>query len=730
MAQSAVSTDLHSGHMASTLTPDTRNSELDELTFVDPRPIEQASDAEPEPPGRRRFAWLRAKPDDPRWARPALFALLAATAVLYLWGLGASGWANSFYSAAAQAGSQSWKALFFGSSDASNFITVDKPPASLWIMGLSIRIFGLSSWSILVPEALMGVACVGVLYATVKRWFGAGAGLLAGAVLALTPVATLMFRFNNPDAMLVLVLTFGAYCITRALEDARGTWLYIGFAMVGLGFLVKMLQTMLVLPAFGLVYLIAAPTGFWRRVRQLVVATLVFVASFAWWVAIVQLVPSSWRPYIGGSQNNNILNLVFGYNGFGRLTGEESGSVGGGGGATGRWGETGWLRLFNTSFGGQASWLLPAALGFLGLGLLLTWRAKRTDRTRAALILWGGWLVVTAITFSLGEGIIHEYYTVALAPALGALVGIGGVTLWRRRGDWLARIGLSGVIAVTGWWTIQLLERTPTWNAWLQPLVIVASIIGVVGVLAADHIGRQLRAVVISAAIVAGLAAPAAASIATASVAHTGALPTAAPVTGGSFGGGRFPGGGFPGGGGNFPGGTPTGGFPGGNGGPPTGATATGGTTTGGTTTGAAPTGAPTGDDRRRWRRDRGDPRVEHAERRAHHGPAGRRRPLHLGGRDHRRQPGRRLPAVEWRTGDGHRRVQRHRSVADAGGVPAVRGRGQDPLLHRWWARRGRFFRLERDHELGRGKLHGHHHRRNHGVRPQQRGCLMSHTHP
>ena len=560
--------------MAMTLTPDTRSPGHDELTFVDPRPVDERGHTEPgEPPGRRRRGWLRRRPEDPRWARPAVLALLAATAVLYLWGLGASGWANSFYSAAAQAGSQSWKALFFGSSDAGNFITVDKPPAALWIMGLSVRLFGLSSWSILVPEALMGVASVGVLYATVQRWFGAGAGLLAGAVLAVTPVATLMFRFNNPDALLVLVLTFGAYCITRALEGAQGRWLYLGFAMVGLGFLTKMLQAVLVLPAFGLVYLVAAPTGFWRRVRQLAVAMVAFVASFGWWVAVVQLVPSSWRPYVGGSQDNSILNLIFGYNGFGRLTGEESGSVGGGGGATGRWGETGWLRMFNTSFGGQASWLLPAALGLLVVGLLVTWRAVRTDRTRAALILWGGWLVVTAVTFSLGEGIIHEYYTVALAPALGALVGVGGVALWRRRGNWLARLGLAGVIGLTGWWTIQLLERAPDFHTWLQPLVIVTSIVGVVGVLAADHIGRTGRALALSAAILAGLAAPTAASIATAATPHTGALPTASPSTSafGGFGGGA--GGAAPGGGrgGPFPGGAfPGGGFPGG-GRPPTG---------------------------------------------------------------------------------------------------------------------------------------------------------------
>ncbi len=483
---------------------------------------------------------------DPAWVRPAVLALLAATTVLYLWGLGASGWANSFYSAAAQAGSQSWKALFFGSSDASNFITVDKPPAALWVMGLSVRLFGLNSWSILVPEALMGVASVGVLYLTVKRWFGAGAGLLAGAVLTLTPVATLMFRFNNPDAMLTLVLVVGAYCMTRALEVARGRWLFAAFALVGLGFLTKMLQAALVLPAFGLVYLVAAPTHLRRRLGQLAIATAAFVASFGWWIAIVELLPASARPYVGGSQDNSVLSLVFGYNGFGRLTGDETGSVGGGGGNTGRWGATGWLRLFNSEFGGQASWLLPPALVLLVVGLVVSARAVRTDRTRAAMVLWGGWLLVTGATFSLGEGIIHPYYTVVLAPAIGALVGIGGAVLWRRRHDLAARVAMSATIALTSWWTLQLLQRSPTWNSWLQPLVIFTGVIGAVGVLVAPALDRNLRAAVLATAIVGGLAAPAAASIATAATTHNGAIPSASPQTTGGFGG---PGGGAPGGG-------------------------------------------------------------------------------------------------------------------------------------------------------------------------------------
>ncbi|HJY68160.1 MAG TPA: glycosyltransferase family 39 protein, partial [Streptosporangiaceae bacterium] len=199
---------------------------------------------------------LRRRPEDPSWARPAVAALLAATAVLYLAGLSRNGWANAFYAAAVQAGTKSWKAFFFGSFDAANFITVDKTPASLWVTEISARIFGLNSWSLLVPQALEGVATVGVLYATVRRWFGPAAGLIAGAVLALTPVATLMFRYNNPDALLILLLVLAAYAISRAVESGRTRWLALTGALLGFGFLTKMLQAFLVLPVFALAYLI------------------------------------------------------------------------------------------------------------------------------------------------------------------------------------------------------------------------------------------------------------------------------------------------------------------------------------------------------------------------------------------------------------------------------------------------------------------------------------------
>jgi len=525
---------------------------------TDVQPVDSLPPAPAAPcPGRaRRF--VRGPASDPVWARPALLALLAATAGLYLWGLGASGWANSFYSAAVQAGTKSWKAFFFGSSDAANAITVDKPPAALWVMEISARIFGVNSWSILVPQALEGVAAVGLLYAAVKRWFGAGAGLLAGAILALTPVSVLMFRFNNPDALLVLLLVGAAYAVTRALEAASTRWLLLASTLVGFGFLTKMLQTLLVLPAFGLVYLLAAPTTLRRRLLQLLAAAGALIVSSLWWVVAVMAVPAADRPYIGGSQNNSLWNLIFGYNGFGRLSGSESGSVGGGGGNAGRWGPTGWLRMFNSEFGAQASWLIPAALVLLAAGLLLSFRARRTDRTRAGLVLWGGWLVVTAATFSLSKGIIHPYYTVALAPAIGAVVGIGAAAVWARRRHWLARAALAASLGVTVLWARTLLRRTPNWHPWLATAIIVAGLGVAVLVLAWTHLHGRLAALVAVTAALIGLAAPGAYALATAASPHSGAIPSAGP----SGAGGGFPGGG-PGGGQAF-GGPRTGGFPGG----------------------------------------------------------------------------------------------------------------------------------------------------------------------
>ncbi|MFJ6198909.1 ArnT family glycosyltransferase [Micromonospora sp. NPDC092111] len=528
-----------------------------------PAAPEPAPAGEPPAPPRR----------DPRWVRPALAVLLLGTGLLYLWGLGASGWANSFYSAAVQAGAESWQAFFYGSSDAANSITVDKTPASLWLMALSVRIFGLSGWSILVPQALLGVASVGVLFATVRRWYGPAAGLIAGTVLALTPVATLMFRFNNPDALLVFLLVLGAYATVRAVETAGTRWIVLVGVLVGLGFLTKMLQAFLVVPVFAGVYLLAAPTGLWRRVRQLLLAGVGLVVAAGWWVATVELVPASARPYIGGSQHNSILELTLGYNGLGRITGDEEGSVGGGarmgGGGGGPFsGQSGWLRMFDTEVGGQISWLLPAALILLVAGLLLAGRAARTDRRRAGLLLWGGWLLVTGLIFSFMSGIFHAYYTVALAPAVGALVGIGTVLLWRERraARWrglAATSTLAVTLAVTAWWSWRLLGRSAEFHPWLRTVVLVAGLAVAVLVVLVRRLPRRLVPVVLALGASAALAGPAAYAAQTAATPHTGSIPSAGPFVQGGFGPGRGGPGGRLGGGMEFPGGGQFPGFPG-----------------------------------------------------------------------------------------------------------------------------------------------------------------------
>ena len=552
--------------------------------FDDPPPALPA--APPAPPrirggagsGAAPLRWLRllvrGRQEDAAWVRPSLLGLLGVAALLYLWDLGASGWANAFYSAAVQAGSTSWKAFFFGSFDASNFITVDKSPAALWVMDLSARLFGVNAWSILVPQALEGVATVGFTYLTVRRWFSPAAALIAGATVALTPVAALMFRFDNPDALLVLLLTIATYATVRAIEAGKTKWLVLAATLVGFAFLTKMLQAFLVVPAFGLVYLVVAPVSLRRRIAQLAIAAVTMIAASGWWVAIVQLTPAADRPYIGGSQNNSILNLIFGYNGFGRLTGNETGSVGGTGAAGSMWGPTGLDRLFNASFGGQVSWLLPAALILLVAGLAFTLTRGRTDRTRAALLLWGGSLIVTALVFSLAAGIIHPYYTVALAPSIGALVGIGSVLFWHERSRLWARLALAAAVAATSVWSVVLLERSPGFAPGLATAVGVVGVAAAIAIVGIPLLHRAVVAVVLTAGMLAAFAGPAAYTINTVLTPHSGAIPSAGPAvtaanTGGSPGGfaggfaGRGSARGFPGGfgGGGFGGGFPGAGF-------------------------------------------------------------------------------------------------------------------------------------------------------------------------
>ncbi|GIH92692.1 glycosyltransferase family 39 protein [Planobispora siamensis] len=547
---------------------------------------------------RRAVPPARSRRAAPRWAPPAFWSVLALATVLHVWALGRNGDANSYYAAAILSGTQSWKAFFFGALDAGSFITVDKPPFALWVMGLSARIFGYGTWSMLLPQAAAGVAAVAAVHSAVRRSLSGTAGhaaaLVAALVMTLTPITVAINRDNNPDTVLVLLLVLAGWFCLEAVRDGRTRTLVFSAVLVGLAFNTKMLQAYLVVPAFAAVYLVAAPGTVPRRLGRLLAAGAALVVSSGWWMLIVDLWPAADRPYIGGSTDNSVWDLVIGYNGLGRIFGGE-GRGGGGGGGFG--GEPGAGRLFNDVMAGQISWLLPFAVLALVCGLILATRraaraaapsggeavpqtapsavrapAVREDLpgARAALIMWGGWLAVHYAVFSFSGGTFHPYYSTAMAPAVAALTGLGGVLMWRahrrsRAWAWALPVG----IAVTGAWAFTVLRRTPDFVPWLAWTVAGLTAVAAAGLLLA-RMGRRLRlrvaAVALVAGLFAGLAGPAAYAVTPLGSAVNGTNPTAGPAGSGGFGGPggmRMPGGtreGFPGGTREgFPGGMPPG---------------------------------------------------------------------------------------------------------------------------------------------------------------------------
>lgn len=568
--------------------------------------------ADAPPPAPHRAPPERA----PRWSLPALIAILILAAVLYSWNLSGSG-LNSFYSAAVLSGTQSWKAWFFGSLDAGNFLTVDKPPFALMVMGLSCRVFGYGTWQMMLPMILLALATIWIVHASVKRVWGHGAATVAALVLALTPITVAINRDNNPDTLLVFLMAGGGALALRAVHNGRLLPLVGSAVCFGLAFNTKMLQGYIALPAVFAVYLYAARPGPVKRIVNLLIAGVALAVSSFWWAAAVSLVPADDRPYIGGSTDGTAWDLIMGYNGLGRILGGEGNGGGGGGGGGGFSGTAGIGRLFNDILGGQISWLIPFAAIACAGGLLLRGRAPRTDLTRAALLLWGGWTALHYLTFAMAEGTMHPYYTTALAPGIAALCGGGGVMLLRAfrtdtRWAWVLPAGL----AVTAVWAVVLLRRASGWNTWLWPAVAVVMALAIVGLLvfrSATGLRVRLLAASVTAAVVAAVAGPAAYawSVPSGSGGGMGGTnPTAGPSTESGFGGGPG-GGGAPGGGGGgqLPGGTQqgrqadgqnggqNGGFPGGqqdgqmpdggNGQAPDGAGEMGGTAPGGTDTGS-----------------------------------------------------------------------------------------------------------------------------------------------
>ena len=405
---------------------------------------------------------------------------------------------------------------------------------------------------------MAGAASVGVLWATVRRWFGVGAATVAGLVLAFTPISASVNRLNLPEPFMILLLVAAAWAVLRALDSPQPyRWLVLGGAFVGLGFNTKMLAALIVTPALALA-VVAGTKGWGLRVRRVLVLAGSSLAFCLPWMVTVDLWPSSGRPYVGGSTNNTVRDLVFGYNGIGRVDGQ--GQIGGGGarfpagirgpgGANGVGGPggvfggpAGWLRMFSDAVGGQIAWLLPAAA--VGAALAL-WCWRRDRQRRAAVVLFAGWVLLYGVIFSNAKGIFHSYYTSVMAPAIAALVGIGGLAVLRSRHRWVALVAAGGV-ALTAWvqWTVA--NRTPDFFSWTRAVLVllcVAAVVGLVVLAVRPGPARAARAVLLT-ALAGLLVVPAAWSFSEAANPTLNAtLPQAGPrggAAGGTFGSAAF----------------------------------------------------------------------------------------------------------------------------------------------------------------------------------------------
>jgi 4-amino-4-deoxy-L-arabinose transferase-like glycosyltransferase len=412
---------------------------------------------------------------------------------------------------------------------------------------------------------LMAVGAVALLYAAVARISGPRTGLLAGSALALTPVAVLMFRFNNPDAAMVLLMTAAAYCTVRALNRHGARWFALAGVALGFAFLAKMLEGVMVAPALAAAYLVAAPVPFRNRLLHLLGAAAGFVAAAGWFVVLTLLWPASSRPYIAGSTDNNFMNLVLGYNGFARVLGRnhpaftpptsEVGTLAGsqvhlasqrGGGAfgVGGWGSQsqGITRLFSGEFGFEIGWLVPAAMLATVLVVVARGRAPRTDLVRAGAILFGGWVLVDGLVLSYMQGMIHPYYSLSIAPAVAAMFAIGVGQMWARRESWWCRIGLAATLLATGLWSWWTLGRNADWLPALKWVVLVLTVVASLALLGvwAVRPRRGVVAALLGVAVAGALAGPAAYAVATVGAPHQGGGPSVGPARAGGRGMGMW----------------------------------------------------------------------------------------------------------------------------------------------------------------------------------------------
>jgi 4-amino-4-deoxy-L-arabinose transferase-like glycosyltransferase len=463
-----------------------------------------------------------------RAPRPELALLMALAALLNLWSLSQNGWANTYYSAAVRSMSTSWHNFLFASLDPSGVMTVDKPPLSLWVQALSVRVFGYHSLSVLVPQALMGVASVALLYDLVRRRFGRVGGFVAGFALAVTPITVAVSRHNNPDALLVLCGVAALWCTVRALDPQRSgprmRWLVLAGVCVGLGFETKMGVALTVVPGITAAWLWVAPSGRGRlhALRELLAGGAAMTLVAGAWPALVELTPASQRPWVSGTSNNTVLSLIFGYNGLGRVEGQSGGP--GGGAMFG--GTPSPLRLLNQALGGQASWLLGFAL-VGGLAILASSRLRRSDARSGWLIAVGGALLVTGLLFSFAGGIFHPYYVSLLAPFLAALAGATAAQLIAGH----INVRVVGPLAIAAGVAVELVIRSryPSQLTWLPALLILAGVLTALALLTAKH--PRVRAGAVALAVGFLLVAPSVWALDTLSHATSSTFPEGGPAS-------------------------------------------------------------------------------------------------------------------------------------------------------------------------------------------------------
>jgi 4-amino-4-deoxy-L-arabinose transferase-like glycosyltransferase len=468
---------------------------------------QQAQDGE-RPAARADTAWLR---------RPALVLVAALAGLSYAWALDRDP-LEPYYAAAVRSMSMSWHNFIYGAFDPAGTVTLDKLPGAFWVQALAVRAFGLHTWVIVAPQAVEGVLTVLVLYRAVQRLAGPAAGLIAAAIVAVSPATVALNRGNISDSLMVLLLVLAADAVSSAIASGSQRRLVLAGVWVGLAFQAKMIEAWMLLPALGLAYLLSAPGALRRRVRQLaVVGAVAGLVSLSWMTA-VSLVPASHRPYADGSHDNSVYEQVFVYNGFGRfgdqtplqlLAGQSIGV-----GSALKTPAVAPDRLLRGDLGRDTGWLLPAAVVIAAWGIASRRRRPRGDPLRACFVLWGGWLATLAVVFSLTTT-INAYYTAALTPAVAALLGAGVAAAWsRQRSAAGARIGLAVILAATVAYAAWLVTAAGTQApGWLAPAVIAVGVAALAAVLGSVAVRSDtLLGYALAAALIAGSLAPAVAS--------------------------------------------------------------------------------------------------------------------------------------------------------------------------------------------------------------------------